>query len=110
MHFACSRKSKEVAMAAGLGQGEDEMGVGAGAQHTGDFKPKCDVVPLAFAKFPVAAVGQKFCQGQRWRQQRGKAVGKLEREPAEVVSHPKLGWGRLGLSCLWTSDGIWSLD
>lgn len=97
-------------MAAGLGQGEDEMEVGAGAQHTGDFKQKCDVVSLAFAKFPVAAVGQKFRQGQRWRQQRGKAVGKLERESAEVVSHPKLGLGSLGLSCLWTSDGTWSLD
>lgn len=55
----CSRRSKE----AGPGRGLDP-------QVT--FKQGCYVVPLTFAKFPVAAVGQKFCQGQERRQREGR--------------------------------------
>lgn len=50
----------------GLGQVEMKRGVWAQGPSTKvSFKQGCDVVPLAFATFPVAAVGQKFYQGQK---------------------------------------------
>lgn len=67
------------------------------------------MAPLTFAKFPVAAVGQKFCQGQKWRPREGRR-GKREGNSAEAERPRELGWGWLGPSCLWVSGGAWSED
>lgn len=107
------KEEKRVSLTWLRGLGQVEMKWGGWAQGPStkvSFKQGCDVVPLAFTNFPVVAVGQKFYQGQKWRQQGGKAVERPERDSAEVGRSHQLGLGRLGLSCLWVSGGAWNLE